>query len=121
MVELGQPCLQGGLEVCFELGAGFLHPGRHQGAHAAGEVDQEPYYIKQALAGQGVVLLVNAPEKLFEVWHEGTLIKQLPIKGLHGAELPFERYVTLMKQEAHSEGRRVSIPRRSFQQLRLWA
>src|SRR5881227_3297503 len=55
------------------------------------------------LPGQGVVLFVNAPEKLFEVWHGGTLIKQLPIKGLHGAELPFERYVTLMKQEARSE------------------
>ena len=64
---------------------------------------------------------MNAPEKLFEVRHEATLIKQVPIKGLHGEELPFDRYVTLMKQEARSELRRVPIPRRSFQQLRLWA
>ncbi len=40
---------------------------------------------------------MNAPEKLFEIRHEGTLIKQVPLKGLHGEELPFDRYVTLIK------------------------
>jgi transposase InsO family protein len=93
---------------------------RRIGSDGCVEINQEAYYIKQQLAGHQVVLFVNAPEKLFEVWHEGTLIKQLPIKGLYGGELPFERYVTLITQEARSEQRRKSAIRRSFQQLRLW-
>ena len=84
------------------------------------DVDLEPYDIKQALAGTSVLLFVNAPQKVFEVWHEGSFIKQVPIKGLHGQELPFDRYVTLIKQEARSEQRRKPPTRRSFQQLRLW-
>ncbi len=94
---------------------------RRIGSDGCVDVDLEPYYIKQALAGQSVVLLVNAHEKLFEVWHGGALIKQLPIKGLHGEVLPFDRYVTLIKQEARSEQRRRQMTGRSFQQLRLWA
>jgi len=33
------------------------------------------------LAGTSVLLFVNAPQKVFEVWHEGSFIKQVPIKG----------------------------------------
>ena len=94
---------------------------RRVGSDGCVDVDLEPYYIKQALAGQQVVLFVKAQEKLFEVWHAGTLIKQVPIKGLHGEELPFERYVTLIKQEARWEHRRLQVTQRSFRQLRLWA
>jgi hypothetical protein len=68
-----------------------------------------------------VVLFVNAPEKLFDVWHAGALIKQVPIKGLHGQELLFDRYVTLIKQEVRSEQQRLQMSSRSFHQLRLWA
>jgi hypothetical protein len=93
---------------------------RRIGSDGCIEVDEEPYYIKQALAGQHVVLLVNAPEKRFEVSHQDTLIKQVPIKGLHGQVLPFDRYVTLIKQEARSEQRQ-PMSGRSFRQLRLWA
>lgn len=93
---------------------------RRIGSDGCVEVDQEPYYIKQALAGQSVVLFVNAPEKLFEVWLEGVLIKRVPIKGLHGEELSFDRYLTLIKQQARSELRQKRGLRRSFRQLRLW-
>jgi transposase InsO family protein len=94
---------------------------RRIGSDGCVDVDEEPYYIKQALAGQHVVLLVNAPEKLFEVYQDTMLIKHVPIKGLHGEVLPFDRYVTLIKQEARSEQRRQQMSRRSFRQLRLWA
>jgi hypothetical protein len=40
------------------------------------DVDRESYSIRQALAGQHVVLWVNAPEKRFEVLLDNTLIKQ---------------------------------------------
>jgi len=94
---------------------------RRIGSDGCVEVDEEPYYIKQALAGHHVVLLVNAPDSLFEVYQDTTLIKHVPIKGLHGEVLPFERYVTLIKQEARSEQRRRMMSGHSFRQLRLWA
>jgi transposase InsO family protein len=93
---------------------------RRIGSDGCVEVDEEPYYIKQALAGQHVVLLVNASEKLFEVYLDTTLIKHVPIKGLHGEVLPFDRYVRLVKQDARSEQRRKPMSGRSFRQLRLW-
>src|SRR6266516_4062411 len=55
------------------------------------------------------------------VYPDTTLIRQVPIKGLHGDILPFDRYVTLIKQEARSEQRRLMMSGRSFRQLRLWA
>jgi hypothetical protein len=76
---------------------------RRIGSDGCVEVDEEPYSIKQALAGHQVVLLVNAPEKRFEVYQQDMLIKQVPIKGLYGEVLPFDRYVTLIK-EARSFG-----------------
>jgi hypothetical protein len=94
---------------------------RRIGSDGCVEVDLEPYSIKQALAGHHVVLLVNAPDSRFEVYHQETLIKQVPIKGLHGEVLPFDRYVTLIKQEARWEQRRLQMSARSFRQLRLWA
>jgi len=94
---------------------------RRIGSDGCVDVDEEPYYIKQALAGQHVVLLVNAPEKRFDVYQDTTLVRHVPIKGLHGEVLPFDRYVTLIKQEARSEQRRRMMSGRSFRQLRLWA
>jgi len=94
---------------------------RRIGSDGCVNVDEELYYIKQALAGQHIVLLVNAKDELFEVYHQDKLIKHVPIKGLHGEVLPFDRYVTLIKQEARSEQRRLMMSGRSFRQLRLWA
>lgn len=94
---------------------------RRIGSDGCVEVDEEPYYIRQALAGQHVVLLVNAPEKCFDVSQETTLIRQVPIKGLYGEGLPFDRYVRLVKQEARWEQRHRQMSRRSLRQLRLWA
>ncbi len=50
------------------------------GADGVVDVDDEHYYIQQALAGQRVVLLVNAPDRSFEVWLEGRMVKSLPRK-----------------------------------------
>jgi hypothetical protein len=59
------------------------------------------------------VLLVNAPEKLFEVYQDTMLIKHVPIKGLHGEVLPFDRSLTLIK-EARSLGATTSDDERAF-------
>jgi hypothetical protein len=39
------------------------------------------------------------------VLHQGQLLKQLPIHGLHQRVLPFAEYVRLIAQEAHHEWR----------------
>lgn len=41
-------------------------------------IDDEYYYIKQSLAGQNVVLTVNAEEQVFEVRWKNSIIRRLP-------------------------------------------
>jgi len=94
---------------------------RRIGSDGCVDVDLEPYYVRKALAGRSVAIFVNALEKRFDLYDETTLLKQVPIKGLYGQELPFDRYVSLIKQQARSEQRRLQMTKRSFQQLHLWA
>jgi transposase InsO family protein len=68
-------------------------------------VDGTAYYVKQALAGQMVTLLVNAHEHLFEVVLGQQVIKRLPIKGLVGRRLPLAAYIERMQEQARSEER----------------
>ncbi len=84
-------------------------------------INHEEYYLGRALAGQRVTCLVNAQEKQFDIWHLASRVKQLPIKGLYGKPLPFEEYVSLMKQEARSEYRRYLQAHPTLHQGRLWA
>lgn len=90
---------------------------RKVGTDGVVDVDDDHYYIKQALAGQQVVLFVNAPEKVFEVWSEGHVIKALPIKGLVGREMAWQEYVLLIKEHARSEERRWLEKQRRVRQL----
>ncbi len=85
------------------------------------EVDRRSYYVKQALAGQQVVLVVNAPERAFEVLLGKEHLKTLPIKGLVGQPLPFEEYAARMREEARSEYRRWLQQHRGWRQGSLWA
>jgi hypothetical protein len=94
---------------------------RRIGADGSVTVDHDLYYLKQALAGQQVVLFVNAPERAFDVCLGPTFLKRLPIKGLHGAEMLLEHYLTLIQEEARSEERWLRYKHRSLRQLTLWA
>ena len=85
------------------------------------EVDRRPYYVKQVLAGQQVVLVVNAPEQTFEVLLGKEHLKSLPIKGLVGQVLPFDEYAARMRGEARSEYRRWVQQHRGWRQASLWA
>lgn len=77
------------------------------GSDGVVDVDDAHYYLQQSLAGQRVVLLVSAPDRTFAVWLEGRLIKSLPIKGLVGQEMTWQKYVAFMKEQARSEERRL--------------
>jgi hypothetical protein len=85
-------------------GRGFS---RKVGSDGIVDVDDEHYYLQQSLAGQRVVLLVSAPDRTFEVWLAGRLIKSLPIKGLVGQEMTWQKYVAFMTEQARSEERRL--------------
>ena len=84
-------------------------------------VEGHHYYIKQALAGQKVVLVVNAPEQTFSVLLGREVIKSVAMKGLVGQTLPFEEYAARMLEEARSEYRRWLQRQRRLHQLSLWA
>ncbi len=85
------------------------------------EVDRRSYYIMQHLAGQQVVLVVNAPEHRFEVLLGKEVVKTWPIKGVIGQTLPFNEYVARMREEARSEYRRWLQQHRGWRQASFWA
>lgn len=84
-------------------------------------VDRRSYYIKQALAGQQVVLVVNALERRFDVLLGHEVVKSVAIKGLLGQPLPFDEYAARMREEARSEYRRWVQHHRGWRQVSLWA
>src|SRR6266566_146814 len=94
-------------------GGAFVRTVRSDGTVS---VDDVRYYVSRDLAGRAISLIVNASDKVFEVLLGVKRIKRLPIKGLYGQLLPFEEYVTLMRQEAHSDGHRPRLTHHSFQQ-----
>ncbi len=84
-------------------------------------VDHRSYYVKQALAGRKVVLVVNAKDARFEVFLGREVVKSVAIKGLVGQSLPFEAYAARMLEEARSEYRRWLQQQRRLYQMSLWA
>ena len=85
------------------------------------KVDRQVDYSKHTLAGQQVVLLVNAPERVFEVFLGRDHPKAVAIKGLVGQPLPLGAYVTRVREEARSEYRRYLQQHRGWRQASLWA
>jgi hypothetical protein len=84
-------------------------------------IDHRDYYVGRQLAGQRVSCVVQATEQQFEIWAGATRIKHLSIKGLYsGPALPFEEYVSLMKQQARSEYRQYMRTHPRLTQARLW-
>ncbi|HEV8633167.1 MAG TPA: integrase core domain-containing protein [Chloroflexota bacterium] len=69
-------------------------------------VEHARYYVGKRLTGQRVAVAVAAGERALVVRHRGAVVKRLPLRGLHGAPLLFERYLALMEQEARADARR---------------
>jgi transposase InsO family protein len=68
-------------------------------------VHHETYYLSTQLVGQLVALVVDAPSASFDVMVGEQLLKRLPIKGVVREELPLERFMSLMLEQARSEER----------------
>jgi hypothetical protein len=69
------------------------------------KLNNHSYYIKQTLVGHLVSLKIDATQQQLIVLHQGQLLKQLPVHGLHRRWLPFADYVQLITKEAHQEWR----------------
>jgi hypothetical protein len=68
-------------------------------------VTEAAYYVKQALAGQRVVVEVDADARTLVVLHRQEVIKRMPIKGLRGEQIAFADFLAQMRQEARSDWR----------------
>ena len=70
-------------------------------------VAEGSHYVDLDRIGQYVDLGVDAHQPIFVIRHRQRLLKQVPIKGLQKASLPFEQFAALMCQQALSEQRRL--------------
>ncbi len=57
------------------------------------------------MSGQLVALVVDAPSASFDVMTGAQVLKRLPIKNVVRDEMPLERFVALMLEQARSEER----------------
>ena len=69
-------------------------------------VETHRYYVGRRLARRRVVLTVAAKERILVVRHRQDVVKQLPLRGLHGAVLSFAAYADLMRGAARAARRR---------------
>ena len=75
-------------------------------------VEHERYSVGRALAGQRVVVAVDAAARQLVVHHQQRPIKRLPIKGLLVGPLAFDEYLDAMCREVRSRRRRARRPAR---------
>lgn len=83
-----------------------LHTVRKVRANGTILLDDVPYYIQQAMAGQYVDIRLDATAQTIEVGQKGQLLKRLAIKGLKRTHLPYAAFVELMAEEALAEYRK---------------
>lgn len=79
------------------------------------QFDQRYYYVAQRLAGQVVEVQINAQQRQLEISYSGHRLKQVPIKGLIGHEVPFGQFVEQLVTEARRHDKV-----RKYRQGRLW-
>ncbi len=91
-----------------------LHLERKVNRHGQVSVDLKPYYVSARLAGQQVILQLDATQRCLHVLHQEQLLKSVPLKGLRGQVLPFEQFLTLMLQQARAQQRLRSLQERRF-------
>ena len=68
-------------------------------------VHHETYYISNQRSGQLVALVVDAPTASFDVMAGAQMLRRLPIKNVVREEMPLERFIALMLEQARSEER----------------
>ena len=72
-------------------------------------IGEQYYYVQKALAGDRVVLEVDADTGELVVWHRKVPIKRLELKGLKNRPLAFDNCVDQLRQEAHQAWRQAQM------------
>jgi hypothetical protein len=72
-------------------------------------IGERYYYVQKALAGERVVLEVDADTGELVVWHRQVPIKRLELKGLKNRPLAFDDFVDQLRQEAHQAWRQTQM------------
>jgi len=76
------------------------------------------YYVKQALAGQAVTVVIDAERHELIVEHHKQPIKRIAIKGLYDDLLPFDTYFEAVREEARLDWRRAMQKQR---RVTMWS
>lgn len=81
-------------------------------------LDDQPYYVGRQYAGQEVVAQLDASTRQLRFLSEGrVLLKVQPLRGLVGATMPLEAFVTWCEQEARTLWRRYLGTHHPFKQV----
>ena len=78
---------------------------RRIGSDGCVTVHHETYYISTQRSGQPIALVVDAPTASFDVIAGVQVLKRFPIKNVVREEMPLERFIALMLEQARSEER----------------
>ncbi|HMB90225.1 MAG TPA: integrase core domain-containing protein [Rhodothermales bacterium] len=76
-------------------------------ANGSMTIDKTSYYVSKALAGQYIVVWVDAAHRELVVLHRHKETKRMPIKGLHESLMSLEDYLPWIAEQARSEQRRL--------------
>ncbi len=75
---------------------------RRVGQNGMISVGTHMYYIGYTHVGQRVGVLLNAEQRVFDILHQGSVLRQVEIQGLVGHEMVFTDYLKHMLAEART-------------------
>ena len=111
LVPLPRPPEQVEIDRWLKAFEGF-HVERKVDVHGQVHLDLRGYYVDVHRAGQRVTLQIEAASRSLLIWHEGTLLKTIPLRGFSGGNCSFARFVEYMIQQARALHRLRSLQER---------
>lgn len=79
-----------------------FHVERKVDAHGMVHLDLHSYYVGVHRKGQRVSLQLQAESHEVAIWHEASLLKSVPLKGLLEGNFSFEQFVEQMAHQARA-------------------
>jgi hypothetical protein len=79
-----------------------LHVERKVNVRGQVHLDLRSYYVDVHRAGQCVTLQIQAESRSLLIWHEGSLLKTVPLRGFSGGSCSFACFVESMRQQARA-------------------
>ena len=86
-------------------------------ANGSLQVGRQRYYVAAKEKGRSVVVTVDAQSRLLLVIQGHTVIKSLPLKGVHDELMSLECYVRMISREAESEYRHFLASKLRYQSV----